>query len=134
MMPSTSSPWQYSGFLAVILIVELTLAVTLYTYKDHLTSGLKKGLNQSLQNYGPSAVMQSADFDAMQENVSTRFDLKVRNISRLGKQGMYTKIELEIQCLIFFESPDKSLRTESYKLKLSKPWKYFKANNCNLPI
>jgi hypothetical protein len=61
---------QYAGFLAVILIVELTLAVSLYTYKDHLTSGLRKGLNQSLHNYGPSAVMQSADFDAMQENVS----------------------------------------------------------------
>lgn len=55
--------------MAVILTVELTLAVTLYTYKDHLTSGLRKGLNQSLHNYGPSAVMQSADFDAMQENV-----------------------------------------------------------------
>lgn len=67
---SSSPPRKYSGFLAVILIVEVTLAVTLYTYKDHLTSGLKKGLNQSLQNYGPSAVMQSADFDAMQENVS----------------------------------------------------------------
>ena len=62
---------QYAGFLAVILIVELTLAVSLYTYKDHLTSGLRKGLNQSLHNYGPSAVMQSADFDAMQENVSS---------------------------------------------------------------
>ncbi|XP_070498983.1 tetraspanin-6-like isoform X1 [Chironomus tepperi] len=59
----------YSGFLAVILIVELTLAVSLYTYKDHLTGGLRKGLNQSLHNYGPAAVMQSADFDAMQENL-----------------------------------------------------------------
>lgn len=66
------SQTKYSGFLAVILIVELTLAVSLYTYKDHLTGGLRKGLNQSLHNYGPSAVMQSADFDAMQENVSSK--------------------------------------------------------------
>lgn len=58
------------------MIVELTLAVSLYTYKDHLTSGLKKGLNQSLHNYGPSAVMQSADFDAMQENVKIIFYFK----------------------------------------------------------
>lgn len=76
MMPSSLShiylhlASQYSGFLAVILIVELTLAVSLYSFKDHLTSGLKKGLNQSLHNYGPAAVMQSADFDAMQENVN----------------------------------------------------------------
>lgn len=61
---------QYAGFLAVILIVELTLAVSLYTYKDHLTGGLRKGLNQSLHHYGPNAAMPSADFDAMQENVS----------------------------------------------------------------
>lgn len=71
--PFLLSIFQYSGFLLVILIVELTLAVSLYTYKDHLTGGLRKGLNQSLHNYGPMAVMQSADFDAMQENVRINF-------------------------------------------------------------
>jgi hypothetical protein len=61
---------QYAGFLATILIVELTLAISLYTYKDHINSGLRQGLNTSLHNYGPGKVRQSADFDAMQENVS----------------------------------------------------------------
>jgi hypothetical protein len=55
--------------LSIILIIELAIAASLYTYKDHLADGLKKGLNQSIQNYGPDAVIKSADFDAMQENV-----------------------------------------------------------------
>lgn len=61
---------QYAGFLTIILAIELAIAVSMYTYKDHLADGLQKGLNQSIRNYGPEFVMKSADFDAMQENVN----------------------------------------------------------------
>jgi hypothetical protein len=61
---------QYAGFLTIILVIELAIAASLYTYKDHLADGLQKGLNQSIRNYGPLSVMKSADFDAMQENVN----------------------------------------------------------------
>lgn len=60
---------QYAGFLTIILVIELAIAASLYTYKDHLAVGLQQGLNNSIINYGPKYVMQSADFDAMQENV-----------------------------------------------------------------
>ena len=63
---------QYAGFLAIILVIELAIAASLYAYKDHLADGLHKGLNQSIHKYGPDAVMKSADFDAMQANVSTK--------------------------------------------------------------
>jgi len=42
----------------------------MYAYKDHLADGLRVGLNRSIHGYGPEAVMKSADFDAMQENVN----------------------------------------------------------------
>lgn len=61
---------QYAGFLAIILTIELAIAASLYTYKDHLADGLKKGLNHSINNYGPDFVMKSADFDVMQEKVN----------------------------------------------------------------
>lgn len=67
---STSTLVQYAGFLTIILAIELAIAASLYTYKDQLADGLQKGLNQSIRNYGPDAVMKSADFDAMQENVN----------------------------------------------------------------
>lgn len=63
---------QYAGFLAIILVIELAIAASLYAYKDHLADGLHKGLNQSIHKYGPDAVMKSADFDAMQANVSRK--------------------------------------------------------------
>ena len=66
-----SSYFQYAGFLTIILVIELAIAASLYTYKDSILSdGLQKGLNQSIRNYGPEFVMKSADFDAMQENVN----------------------------------------------------------------
>jgi hypothetical protein len=61
---------QYAGFLTIILVIEIAIAASMYTYKDHLADGLQKGLNQSIRNYGPDFVMKSADFDAMQENVN----------------------------------------------------------------
>ena len=61
---------QYAGFLTIILVIEIAIAASMYTYKDHLADGLQKGLNQSIRNYGPEYVMKSADFDAMQENVN----------------------------------------------------------------
>lgn len=79
---------KYAGFLTITLAIELAIAASLYTYKDSLAEGLQKGLNQSIRNYGPDyvsyhrirlnaslqiftpQVMKSADFDAMQENVS----------------------------------------------------------------
>lgn len=53
------------------MVIELGIAISLYAYKDHLAEGLSKGLNQTIHHYGPDAVMRSADFDAMQENVSS---------------------------------------------------------------
>ncbi|CAO1344999.1 unnamed protein product [Diamesa hyperborea] len=61
--------YMYAGFLAIILVIELAIAASLYAYKDHLADGLHKGLNQSIHKYGPDAVMKSADFDAMQANL-----------------------------------------------------------------
>jgi hypothetical protein len=69
---SSSRRAQYAGFLAIILAIELVIAVSLYTYKDHLAVGLQDGLNNSIKNYGPVHVMKSADFDAMQENVNEK--------------------------------------------------------------
>lgn len=62
---------QYSGFLILIFIIETIIAGSLFTYKDSFSEGLKGGLNKSIRNYGPETVMKSADFDAMQEHVST---------------------------------------------------------------
>lgn len=62
---------QYAGFLTIILVIEIAIAASMYAYKDHLADGLQKGLNNSIRNYGPDFVMKSADFDAMQENVSS---------------------------------------------------------------
>lgn len=93
---------QYAGFLAIILVIELAIAASLYAYKDHLADGLHKGLNQSIHKYGPDAVMKSADFDAMQANVSR----KHKNIKPLTKKkcilsmlcvshkNIYTKVYL----------------------------------------
>lgn len=64
---------QYAVILFSILVIELIVAGSLYTYKDHLADGLQKGLNQSIRNYGPQTIKKSAEFDAMQENVKTFF-------------------------------------------------------------
>lgn len=60
---------QYGGFLVIVLILELAVAGSTYAYKDRLSDGFDKGLNQSMQNYGPGAVVKSADFDTMQSKV-----------------------------------------------------------------
>uniref|UniRef100_A0A336KH19 Tetraspanin n=1 Tax=Culicoides sonorensis TaxID=179676 RepID=A0A336KH19_CULSO len=56
----------YGGFLAIILILELVTAVSLYAYKDRLASDFDQSLNKTLQEYGNNKV-RSLDFDIMQE-------------------------------------------------------------------
>jgi hypothetical protein len=53
----------------VVLVLELAVATSTFTYKDRLADGFDLGLNQSMQNYGPNSMEKSADFDAMQIKV-----------------------------------------------------------------
>ncbi|GAB0095982.1 Tetraspanin [Sergentomyia squamirostris] len=57
----------YGAFLAVVFVIELSLASSIYAYKDNLTEGFDKGLNQSMTRYGiPGTQQKTEDFDAMQ--------------------------------------------------------------------
>lgn len=91
---------QYAGFLAIILVIELAIAASLYAYKDHLADGLHKGLNQSIHKYGPDAVMKSADFDAMQANVSIKhktFNFFLLSMLYVSHKNIYTKVYLRLK-------------------------------------
>ena len=52
-----------------MLVLEVAIAASIYAYRDNLSSGFHKGLNQTIQNYGPGTVIKSADFDIMQSKV-----------------------------------------------------------------
>ncbi|XP_059612963.1 tetraspanin-7-like [Phlebotomus argentipes] len=57
----------YGAFLAVVFVIELSLASSLYAYKDNLADGFDRGLNQSMARYGqPGTADKTADFDTMQ--------------------------------------------------------------------
>ncbi|XP_055683831.1 tetraspanin-7-like [Lutzomyia longipalpis] len=57
----------YGGFLAIVFIIELSLASSLYAYKDNLSDGFERGLNQSMARYGqPGTADKTMDFDVMQ--------------------------------------------------------------------
>lgn len=60
---------KYGGFLGFILIVELAIATSMYAYKDRLADGFDKGLNDSMEKYGPEDVERTNDFDKMQIKV-----------------------------------------------------------------
>lgn len=59
---------QYGGFLAIILILEIAVTISIYAYKDKLSGGFDRGLNASMKIYGESPII-SADFDVMQSEV-----------------------------------------------------------------
>ncbi|XP_063701517.1 tetraspanin-7-like [Culicoides brevitarsis] len=56
----------YGGFLAIILILELVMAVSVYAYKDRLAADFDQSLNRSMEEYGPNKV-HSYDIDVMQK-------------------------------------------------------------------
>lgn len=60
----------YGGFLAVVLVLEIGLAISIYAYKDRLSDGFDRGLNQSMSAYGSvGSAAKTADFDRMQEKL-----------------------------------------------------------------
>lgn len=59
----------YGGFLAVVLVLEISLAMSIYAYKDRLSDGFDRGLNQSMSVYGIGSATKTADFDRMQETL-----------------------------------------------------------------
>jgi len=61
----TSLLYLYGALLAVILILEVVVALSIFSYKNRLVQSLNLSLNQSMQSYGPDNV-QSQDFDTMQ--------------------------------------------------------------------
>lgn len=57
----------YGAFLAVVFVIELSLASSIYAYKDNLSGGFDHGLNQSMAKYGvPGNGEKTMDFDVMQ--------------------------------------------------------------------
>lgn len=62
-------PRQYGGFLAFILVIELAIAISMYTYKDRLADGFDKGLENSMHSYGPDDPQRTIDTNWMQRNV-----------------------------------------------------------------
>lgn len=53
----------------LVFLLEIVLTASIYAYRERLTHGFDRGLNQSLHNYGQD-VIKSADFDVMQAKVS----------------------------------------------------------------
>lgn len=66
----TSLLYLYGGFLAVVLVLEIAMASSVYAYKDRLAQDFDISLNKSMQEYGPNNI-QSTDLDTMQATVST---------------------------------------------------------------
>lgn len=60
---------QYGGFLGFILIVELSVATSMYAYKDRLADGFEKGLENSMITFGPDDPTRTVDFFWMQRKV-----------------------------------------------------------------
>ncbi|XP_055709917.1 tetraspanin-7-like [Phlebotomus papatasi] len=57
----------YGAFLAVVFVIELSLASSIYAYKDNLADGFDRGLNQSMTRYGlPGTEEKTGDFDTIQ--------------------------------------------------------------------
>jgi len=56
----TSLLYLYGALLAVILILEVVVALSIFSYKNRLVQSLNLSLNQSMQSYGPDNV-QSQD-------------------------------------------------------------------------
>lgn len=61
----TSLLYLYGALLAVILILEVVVALSIFAYKNRLVQSLNLSLNQSMADYGPNNV-GSQDFDSMQ--------------------------------------------------------------------
>ncbi|KAG4075393.1 hypothetical protein HA402_015046 [Bradysia odoriphaga] len=60
--------YMYGAFLAIILILEIAVTISIYAYKDKLSDGFDRGLNQSMKIYGESSTI-STDFDVMQSEL-----------------------------------------------------------------
>lgn len=56
--------------MAFILVVELGVATSMYAYKDRLTDGFDKGLENSMLSYGPDDPTRTIDFFWMQRKVN----------------------------------------------------------------
>lgn len=48
--------------------MEISITISVYAYKDRLSNGFDRGLNESMKIYGESPII-SADFDVMQSEV-----------------------------------------------------------------
>lgn len=55
--------------MGAILIVELACATSMYAYKDRLSDGFDKGLNDSMVKYEADDLTIITDFDLMQGKV-----------------------------------------------------------------
>lgn len=65
--------FQYGGFLAVVFVLELGAGVSIYAYRNKLTTGFDNGLTQAMVNYRNDTTRIAADFDLMQETVRTSY-------------------------------------------------------------
>lgn len=72
----TSLLYLYGGFLAIVLVLEITMASAVYAYKDRLAQGFDDSLNKSMEAYGPNNV-ESTDLDTMQATVSNPFPVRL---------------------------------------------------------
>lgn len=54
--------------MAIIFILEIAVTISLYAYKDKLSDGFDRGLNESMKEYGDSSSVTS-HFDFMQAEV-----------------------------------------------------------------
>lgn len=61
----TTLLYLYTGLLTVILIMEVVVAMSVFSYKNRLIGSLEASMTKSLQKYGPNNV-ESQDFDYMQ--------------------------------------------------------------------
>lgn len=70
--------------MAIILILEVAVTISIYAYKDTLSGGFDRGLNQSMKIYGESAIV-STDFDVMQSEVCCSHSSLDRLIIRVNR-------------------------------------------------
>lgn len=54
--------------MVIILTLEIAVTISIYAYKDKLSGGFDRGLNESMKIYGESSII-STDFDVMQSEV-----------------------------------------------------------------
>lgn len=61
---------QYSAFLGIVLVLQISIGIAAFAYRDTIKESFKKGLTKSMRSYTESEANQEA-VDIMQATVNT---------------------------------------------------------------